>query len=65
MKYRIKSCRSKEPKPTKLCDPGVCDCCQYIGEGDYLCDKYMEVVISDWEPTSSYLLCEEGEDGQR
>ena len=31
------------PKPKKFCDPGVCDCCQYIGEGDFLCDKHMEI----------------------
>ena len=42
----------------KFCDPGVCDCCQYIGEGDFLCDKHMEIVVSDWEPTESYLMCQ-------
>lgn len=46
------------PKPKKFCDPGVCDCCQYIGEGDFLCDKHMEIVVSDWEPTESYLVCQ-------
>ena len=25
------------PKPRKFCDPDVCNCCQYIGEGDFLC----------------------------
>ena len=43
----------------KMCDPAVCDCCQYICEGDFLCDKYMEIVVSDWEPTEYYLLCEQ------
>lgn len=42
----------------KFCDPGVCDCCQYIGEGDFLCDKHMEIVVSDWTPTESYLMCQ-------
>ena len=45
-------------KPTKFCDPGVCDCCQYIGEGDFLCDKDMEIVVSDWTPTENYLMCQ-------
>ena len=26
------------PTLKRFCDPGVCDCCQYIGEGDFLCD---------------------------
>lgn len=42
----------------KFCDPGVCDYCQYIGEGDFLCDKHMEIVVSDWTPTESYLMCQ-------
>ena len=46
-------------KRPKWCDPAVCDCCQYLGEGDFLCDKYMEIVVSDWEPTEDYLLCEQ------
>lgn len=51
-----KKVRLKRPK---MCDPAVCYCCQYIGEGDFLCDKYMEIVVSDWEPTEDYLLCEQ------
>ena len=46
------------PKPKSLCDPGVCDCCQYVGEGDFLCDEHMEIVVSDWEPTVNYLMCQ-------
>ena len=49
--------RSGRPRPKRFCDPGVCDCCQYIGEGDFLCDKHMEIVVSDWEPTEKYLMC--------
>jgi hypothetical protein len=56
----------------KFCDPGVCDCCQYIGEGDFLCDKHMEIVVSDWTPTENYLMCQnrskaigEGEDERK
>lgn len=43
----------------KVCDPGVCSCCQYLGEGDFLCDKHMEIVIADWIPTENFLMCEE------
>ena len=46
------------PTPKRFCDPAVCDCCQYIGEGDFLCDKHMEIVVSDWEPTENYLMCQ-------
>ena len=45
-------------KAKKFCDSGACDCCQYIGEGDFLCDKHMEIVVSDWAPTESYLMCQ-------
>ena len=40
----------------------MCDCCQYIGEGDFLCDKYMEIVVSDWTPTENYLMCRKEDD---
>ena len=46
----------------KFCDPAVCDCCQSIGEGDFLCDKLMELVVEDWEPTEHYRTCGEGDD---
>ena len=49
--------RKATPNPHRFCDPGVCDCCLYIGEGDFLCDKHMEIVVSDWEPTENYLMC--------
>ncbi|MDE7243673.1 MAG: hypothetical protein K2O18_06830 [Oscillospiraceae bacterium] len=54
---RRKSNRRKS-KLKKFCDPAVCDCCLYVGEGDFLCDQHMEIVVSDWEPTESYLMCQ-------
>ena len=24
----------------------------------FLCDKHMEIVVSDWEPTANYLMCQ-------
>jgi hypothetical protein len=53
-----KKTTAKRLVPKLFCDPGVCDCCQYIGEGDFLCDKHMEIVVSDWVPTESYLMCQ-------
>jgi len=44
-------------KKEKTCDPSTCDYCQYIGEGDFLCDKYLEVVVEDWEPNENFLMC--------
>lgn len=43
----------------KICDPAVCDSCQYIGEGDFYCDVHQEIVVSDWEPTSKFMVCQQ------
>lgn len=57
----MKSKKKKNSKPRpKLCDPALCDCCQYIGEGDFICDKHQEVVVADWEPTENFLMCKGG-----
>lgn len=48
--------RPSERKP-RFCDPGACANCQYIGEGDFLCDEHQEIVVSDWEPTEHYMMC--------
>lgn len=45
-----------ESKP-RFCDPGMCDCCQYIGDGDFICDEHQTIVVSDWEPTADYMIC--------
>lgn len=50
--------RRSKSKAKKLCDPAVCDCCQYVGVGDFLCDEHMEIVVSDWKPTENYLMCQ-------
>lgn len=54
--------RKVRHKPTKICDPGICDHCLYVGEGDFLCDCHPSaeyvVVMSDWEATDLYLHCE-------
>ena len=50
--------RRNKSKAKKVCDPSVCDCCLYVGEGDFLCDEHMEIVVSDWKPTENYLMCQ-------
>lgn len=51
--------KHQKSKPKKFCDPAVCDCCLYVGEGDFLCDEHMEIVVSDWKPTENYLMCQD------
>ena len=46
-----------------VCDPGICDHCTYLGEGDFICDKNTapdecHVVMEDWQPTDKYLWCQ-------
>lgn len=38
-----------------VCDPNVCPNCQYIGEGDSICDVTQEIVLEDWMPTDKYM----------
>lgn len=49
-------------KRRRKCDPEMCENCQYIGDGDFICDRYIDdpdavMVISDWEPTENYMQC--------
>ena len=34
-------CKVKKVKRGRrmICDPGICDHCTYVGEGDFLCDN--------------------------
>ena len=34
-----------------------CAHCQYIGEGDHICDVNMEIITDDWEPTDMFYHC--------
>ena len=56
MKNKRKKKSATESKP-RFCDPGACDCCQYIGDGDFLCDKHQTIVVSDWDPTEDFMIC--------
>lgn len=49
-------------KDSLRCDPSVCDSCQYIGEGDFVCDRYLNqpdkvMVVENWLSTENYLQC--------
>ena len=34
-----------------------CDKCQYIGDGDHLCEVSMTLVTDDWEVTDDFYHC--------
>ena len=57
MKKKQKKKNPDIERKQRFCDPGACDCCQYIGDGDFLCDKHQTIVVSDWEPTEDYMIC--------
>lgn len=43
----------------RMCDPGLCDHCIYLGEGDFACDSHdYVIVVEDFVPTDNYLICE-------
>lgn len=50
---------SQQEKP-RICDPGMCENCQYIGDGDFICDDRPEgpvIVVEDWQPTEEAGRC--------
>lgn len=49
----------KNKKDKRTCDPGMCDNCNYIGEGDFICDRGPEpvLVMDEWEPTENFERC--------
>ena len=50
--------KTRNKKAENLCDPAVCDDCVYLGDGDFICWKQDEIVVTDWEPTKYYMMCE-------
>lgn len=38
-----------------FCSPDICPNCQYIGEGDSICDATMNMVLDDWIPTDNFM----------
>lgn len=35
-----------------------CENCIYLCEGDYICDVMQEIVVSAFEPTEDFMICE-------
>lgn len=56
-KSKFNKVKPKKRLRDKFCDPSKCEECVYIGDGDFLCTKYNEIVLSDWEPTDDFLKC--------
>ncbi|MBQ9211117.1 MAG: hypothetical protein IJ153_11090 [Clostridia bacterium] len=53
----------RNDKP-RMCDPGMCTFCQYIGDGDMVCtnpkvtDREAAVlVVEDWQQNENALAC--------
>ena len=43
-----------------FCDPGMCDNCQHIGDGDFICNAHSKepvMVVEDWMPTLASRNC--------
>lgn len=58
---KVKAKRIKK-KSEKFCDPAVCNECDYLGDGDFICWKQDEIVVTDWEPTENFLMCNRGKE---
>lgn len=55
----------KKKKKTAMCDPAVCQFCEYICEGDFICTKdYTDAVLvmEDWTPTENFMRCKRGKE---
>lgn len=51
-----------QEKP-RMCDPGMCDNCSYIGVGNFICDKgpgEPVIVVEDWVPNENAGRCQRG-----
>lgn len=46
-------------KKQRFCDPGACNFCVYLGEGDFMCDKHNVLVVDEWDPTEDYMKCKQ------
>lgn len=52
--------RTQHREKPRMCDPGMCDHCIYIGEGDFICDDAPGrpvTVVEDWQPNENYMQC--------
>lgn len=52
----IRKQKNKQMMNCRICNN--CAHCQYIGEGDSICDITYECVLEDWEPTDNFMKCD-------
>lgn len=58
--------RKRHRNNQRMCDPGMCDNCIYLSEGDFICDKFTDtdggpvLVMADWGATENYMRCSNG-----
>ena len=57
MSRRRKNGARRAASKQRICEPSLCDHCQYIGDGDFICDEHSVIVIESWDPTENYLCC--------
>lgn len=55
-----KTNRYDPDRKQKFCDPGACDHCKYLGNGDFQCTKHQKIVVANWETTNDYMICKGG-----
>lgn len=59
MPKKHKRKHKKNPSPQiPIRDCTLCANCQYIGEGDFLCDVRMKIVIYDWNLATAHRKCD-------
>lgn len=58
MKKRKRYRRRQEK--TRMCDPSMCEYCNYIGEGDFVCEYGPDIptlVVEGWVPNKNAGCC--------
>jgi len=56
-RFKRKHKRKFNPRDAPIVNCTECVNCQYIGEGDYLCDVHMKIIIQDFDMSTSYRKC--------
>lgn len=53
MKAKQKRRNLESPKNCYMCEN-----CTYVGEGGYMCENSLDIVVEDWAPTDEFFSCE-------
>ena len=59
-KKQFRALREKVQAKPRVCDPSYCEECLYLGDGAFICDEHLKIVVADWQPTENYLICQQG-----